>query len=484
MKKSPFCNFTLAGVSLNEYGLQIPSPFSSLNLSNNEKESMTQWTLRCVVGGDDSRKVNIAAFEALLYSAAQTASGYSNSSGIPVSFIYGWLKSDGTVEEYSSYQGFTLQFEVSTSGRYMIYTVKGWAELAVQSSMPALRIPEVRGIVQPSAIVEALAIGTKADKYYQLDIDHNDEPTLVQHGALTTSFNRYVRGTYTRQDNYTEFPGLLRLSKSYNVTRDAAGLNPKYKKLSQIQNNLTVSSVRKFMQKCLTDSTPQCSSFSFWIDEPSMTRPGIIHYKSDAGLLASYNSDVLEYGTANTNVLSLEGSYNGIAYNMTDMRFAQVGFVLDGVGHTILDNAQVTNSWSSSLASTFQTANIINDVNAIASQFTGNFTVKVPGTTKRYKIAQPVAVLVVAGNTISPITGIYNIVSVSQEVNAGFVTTLKLQRLTVSSANEVAAGRKIFVNGSSHYSSNSFIKTSNIKSPYHVDFGIMFPTFENLTLVS
>lgn len=482
MKKSPFCNFTLAGVSLNEYGLLIPSPFSSLTLSNTEQYSMTSWVLKCVVGGDDTRKVNIAAFEALLYSAAQTASGYSNSSGIPVSFIFGWLNSDGTVAEYSSYQGFTLQFEVSTSGRYMIYTVKGFAQLAVQSSMPALRIPEVRGFVQPSAIVEALAIGTKANLYYELDIDHNDVPTLIQHGALTTSFNQYIRGTYTGQDNYTQFPGLLRLSKAYNCTRDAAGLNPKYRTLSQLRNNLIVSPLANFMQKCLTDSAPQCASFSFWIDEPSMTRPGIIHYKSDAGLLSAYNSDVLEYGTANTNILSLEGSYNGVAYNMTDMRFSQVGFILDGSGNTILDNAEVTNSWSSSLAATFQTANIINDVNAMASQFTGNFTVKVPGTTKHYQLVQPISLLVAAGNTISPITGIYNIVSISHEINAGFVTTLKLQRLTVSSANEVAVNQGILVDGTSEYARNSFRKTSNIKTPYHVDFGIMYPTFEHLSL--
>ena len=91
MKKQPWCSFILAGMSLTDYGLEIPSPFSSLELSNSEIASFTSWTLRCTVGGDSSKKVNIAAFEALLYSAAQAASSYPNASGVPVSFAFGWL---------------------------------------------------------------------------------------------------------------------------------------------------------------------------------------------------------------------------------------------------------------------------------------------------------------------------------------------------------------------------------------------------------
>ena len=212
---------------------------------------MTSWTLRCVVGGDDKRKVNIAAFEALLYSAAQNANSYSNSSGIPVSFAFGWLDDHGNVTDYLSYQGFTIQFQVSTTGLYMIYEVTGYATLALQSSMPVLRIPEVCGIVQPSAIVEALAKSTKAINYYQLDIDHNDAPTLVNHAALTTSFNKYVRGTYSADDNYDEFPGLLRLSKSYSSSRDAAGLVYPFRKLSTVINNASVTPVENFLKKSI-----------------------------------------------------------------------------------------------------------------------------------------------------------------------------------------------------------------------------------------
>ena len=116
MKKQPWVNVVLAGTNLTEFGLMIPSPFSSLEIENSEISSATAWTLTCVVGGDNKRKVNVAAFEALLYSAAQEAYGYKNSSGIPVSFAYGWLDERGQVEQYTSYQGFTLKFNVSTSG--------------------------------------------------------------------------------------------------------------------------------------------------------------------------------------------------------------------------------------------------------------------------------------------------------------------------------------------------------------------------------
>ena len=161
MKKQAVCNFLLCGLSITEFGLKIPSPFTSLEISNSQLTSTTSWTLNCIVGGDDTRKVNVASFEALLYSAAQNADGYANSSGIPVSFMFGWADEDGNISEYTSYQGFTLQFKVSTDGRFMRYSLSGLASLAIQTSMPVLRIPELSGIVQPSAVLEALAKGIK-----------------------------------------------------------------------------------------------------------------------------------------------------------------------------------------------------------------------------------------------------------------------------------------------------------------------------------
>lgn len=478
MAKHPFCNFFLAGVALTDYGLVIPSPFTSLSLSNSEISSMTQWTLECIVGGDDKRRINISAFEALLYTSAQNASNYSNSSGIPVSFLFGWLDENGSVLESLSYQGFTLTFKVSTSGRCMKYSITGYASLAIQTSLPVLRVPELSGIVQPSAVVEGLAVAVKATNYYDLDIDHCDQPTLVNHGAMTTSFNSYVRGTYSGKDDYETFPGLLKLSKSYNASRDSAGLDSyKVRKLSQAINNRKVSPLSNFLKTSFTDTKPQSSSFSYWVDEPTMTSRGCIHYKSNAGLLGTYTKDTLEYGTANTNVLTLSGSYNGVAYNMTDMNYTQVGFNVDGSGNTIAQDYQVVNSWSSTLADVFQSANIINDVNAIASQFSGDFTVTIPGSTNKYNIAQPISLLVMSGNTISPITGIYNIISVSHDISSTFVTTLKLQRLVMSSANQVAAQQGILIRGSSSYPKLSYAKTKNIISTSKVDFGTIYPDF-------
>lgn len=480
MKKQHWCSFSLANVSLTEFGLEVPSPFVSLNLSNSEIASVTSWTLSVIIGGDDKKKANVAAFEALLYSAAQAASSYADSQGVPVSFAFGWLDDSGGISEYISYQGFTLQFKVSTSGLYMKYDVSGYASLAVQSSMPVLRIPEVSGFVQPSALVEGLAKSVKADSYYELDIDHNDVPTLVTHGSMTTSFNSYVRGTFNGTDDFDSFPGLLRLSKSYNGSRDAAGLAPGIRKLSQVINNRVVGAVDDYLKKSITDTTPQSTSFSYWVDEPTMTQPGVIHYKCNAGLLTTHVSDALIYGTPESNILSLSGSYNGVAYNMTDMRFSQVGFAVDGSGSTIIQDAQVVNSWSSSLAEVFQTVDIINDVNAIASQFSGDFVIQIPGSVKKYEIAQPISLIVMTGNTLSPVSGVYNIVSVSHSIGGDFVTTLKVQRLTMSSANQVAASQGIYVAGSTYYPRDSFNTTSNIKSPYKVDFGDLHPNFEHM----
>lgn len=480
MLKQPWVSFQLAGVSLTDFGLMIPSPFCSLELSNSEVTSMTSWTLKCVIAGDSTKKSNVAAFEALLYSAAQATSAYSNASGIPVSFSFGWLNSRGQISEYISYQGFTLQFKVSTNGMTMTYTVTGFAKQAMQSSSPVLRIPAVNGLVQPSAVVEALAIGTKAVTYYELDIDHNDAPTYISHGPLTTSFNSYVRGSYSGEDDFESFPGLLKLSKSYNGSREAAGLTSSVNKLSQVINNVLPESRSKYLKTSTVDTAPQCASFSYWVDEPTMTQPGVIHYKSNAGLQTSQAVDTLCYGTANSNVLTVSGSYNGVAYNMKDMRFASVGFTLDCSGETIIQNEEVVNSWSATLGDVYQSVNIINDVNAISTQFSGDFNVQIPGSLKKYSVAQPISLLVMSGNSVSPISGVYNIMSVTHTIGNTFITSLKLQRLALGSANQVATSQGIFVSGSGSYLTDKSQSTSNIINPYKVDFGQMYPTWEHM----
>lgn len=479
MKKQPFCSMLLAGVSLTDFGLEIPSPFCQLEISEAEIDSYTSWTLTVTVAGDSQRQMNASAFEALLYSGAQAASGYQNSSGIPVSFMFGWLDENGNVESHLSYQGWTLNFQNSSSGQFLVYTVTGYAQLGVQMSVPLINVPALCGIVQPSAVVEGLAKAVHADDYYNLDIDHCDAPTLVNHNAMTTSFTDYVRGNYTGEDDYQSFPGLLKLSTSYNFSREAAGLR-KVKKLSTAINNATVTPISEFLKSALTDYTPQASTFSFWVEEPTMTHMGTIHYKSNSGLFTSHYMDTLEYGTSNTNILSLTGSYNGVSYNISDMNLSYVGFTVDGSGNSIANSGQVVNSWSSSLADVFQTANIINDVNAMATQFSGDFTVTIAGSTKQYKLAQPVSLLVMLGNTVSPMSGIYNIMSVSHSINNSFTTSLKLQRLVMSSANQVATQQGLLVSNESSFGSSSYVKTSNVVSANKVDFGDIYPTFRDM----
>ena len=153
---------------------------------------------------------------------------------------------------------------------------------------------------------------------------------------------------------------------------------------------------------------------------------------------------------------------------------------VDGSGNTITQGSQVVNSWSSSVADVFQTSNIINDINALSTQFSADFTVQIPGSVSQFSVAQPVSLLVLSGGTVSPISGIYNIISVSHTISNTFVTTLKLQRLTMSSANEVAQAQNILVNGDSAYNRSSFTTTKNIITPYYVDFGEIYPTFEHM----
>lgn len=480
MLKQPFCNFMLAGISLCDFGLKIPSPFTKLTLTGAQILTETSWSLNCTVTGDAQKSVNIAAFEALLYSAAQNAAKQPTNKGIPVSFLFGWLDAKGNVNEYLSYQGYLYKYTVNTSGNYIQYTLTGLASRSQQSHMPVLRIPAICGIVQPSAVVEAVAKAAKATTYYMLDIDHNDVPTLVNHAPLTTSFNSYVRGEVSARDEYDNFPGLLRLSKSYNATRVAGGLKRGIKKISTLVNNLAPAEIKKYLRVAEVDTSPQCLPFSFWVDEPTMTRPGIIHYKSNASRLTTHAPDVLQFGTSTSNIMSLSGKYDGIAYNLTDMNFTQLGFAVDASGNTIAESTQVVNSWAADLPDVFQTANIINDINALASQFAEEFTVVIAGATRDYELAQPVSLVVMSGNTLSPITGVYNIMAVTHEISSTFLTTLRIQRLSISTANQTAAAQNIYVSGSSQYRNNSFTKTPNIITPYKVQLPDLYPNYENI----
>lgn len=481
MKKQPWCSFTLAGLSITRWGLKIPSPFCSLTLNNSETDSYTSWELQVTVGGDSSRNINVAAFEALIYSAAQQSSGYQNASGIPVSFMFGWIDDkEGGVDSYVSYQGWTLKYNAKTSGRFMSYTLTGYASQIMKTNMPVLNIPALTGYVQPSAVLEGLAKGIKATDYYQLDIDHCDSPTLVSHNAMTTSFTSYVKGEKTGQDDFNAFPGLVTLSKSYNATRDAAGIKGGSDKLSTYMNNASTSTLKDALIPSLTDKTPQSSTFSFWVDEPTATQPGTIHYKCTSAIMASQDQRILKYGTPDSNILSISGSYDGVAYNMSDMSFSTLGFSLDGSGNTIVNDTNVTNNWSTSLENVYQSANIINDINALATQFSGEFSVSIPGSVRGYTICEPITLIIMSGNTLSPMSGVYNIKSVSHSIGVTFVTNLTLQRLSISKANEVASGAGIYVTGSKNGQSGSFTPTSNVKSTGKVDFGTMYPTWADI----
>lgn len=480
MKKQCFCQMLLAGVSLTDYGLKIPSPFCSLYIKNSETDSYTSWELTVTVGGDSERKMNVAAFEALIYSAAQT-DGYNNASGIPVSFMFGWLDEDsGGVESYVTYKGWTLKYSLKTSGRFLTYVLTGYASQILKTNMPVLNIPAVNGVVQPSAVVRGLAKAIKADSYYELDIDQCDSPTLVSHNAMTTSFTAYVRGEKTGEDDYDTFPGLLTLSKTYNATREAAGIEGGSKQLSSYLNNASTQTLKNALKNGPADDTPQTATFSFWIDEPTMTNPGIIHYKSTNAILASKDTRVLKYGTSDTNILSISGSYDGVAYNMSNMNFASLGFDVDNTGQEIANTLSVVNSWSSSLEHVYQSASIINDINALATQFSGQFTVDIPGVTRGYTICEPISLIVMSGNTLSPVSGVYNIKSVSHKISSTFITTLELQRLSISSANQVAVSAGIYVTGSADKANEARTTTPNIKSTGLVDFGELYPTWEHL----
>ena len=63
-----------------------------------------------------------------------------------------------------------------------------------------------------------------------------------------------------------------------------------------------------------------------------------------------------------------------------------------------------------------------------------------------------------------------------------FVTTLKVQRLVMSSANEVATSQGITIaNGAD--ATYAYTPTKNILSTNKVDFGNIYPTYEDVLVI-
>ena len=76
-------------------------------------------------------------------------------------------------------------------------------------------------------------------------------------------------------------------------------------------------------------------------------------------------------------------------------------------------------------------------------------------------------------------SGIYSIMSVTHSVSDTFITTLKLKRLVMSSANQTAASQGLLVSNESSIGS-AYSKTDNVISESKVDFGEMYPTFSDM----
>jgi hypothetical protein len=485
----PFIAVSMAGVSLTDLGYKIPSPLVGISITNATVRSALMWELTLNVAGDASRIANIAAIEGLWYQAKQAAKNSGYKRGIPVSIILGWQSPDGQVVESMDIEGWTMQFDCNVpESQHLQYIIKGYGQTAVPANMPTIRIPPISGVVQPSAVLTALCEALKADTYYDLDIDRNDSPTFISHGTVQTSFTRYVRGGRSVNDNFGDFPGLQPLATNVMGNSQAYGLiTDQIRNMGILVNNVPVGERTPYFRSDINDRPDVVNTFSFWVDEPTMTQRGKINFKSDAVLRIKQNYDQLILGGNETNIFSLSGSYNGVAYTLKNINAGKIGFTVDGTGNAIASVQPSATAFSASLADVFNSANEINNVNAIATQFSSKITITMAGNVRGYELAQPVTVTVLMGNTLSPISGIYRVMEVTQRLDARFITTLVCQRLDTGSANDVADGVMAGVSTLTTVSGDTSLQrtiranqTSNIISPRLVELGTITPTFENL----
>jgi hypothetical protein len=448
------------------------------------------WELTLNVAGDASRKANIAAIEGLWYQAEKAAKNSGYKRGIPVSIMVGWQSPDGQVLECMDIEGWTMQFSVNVpESQHLQYTIKGFGQTAVPTNMPTIRIPAIRGIVQPSAILEALCESLNADNYYDLDIDRFDTPTYISHGIIQTSFTRYVRGNKTKDDGFGDFPGLQPLATQVMGGGQAYGLiTDQVKDMGMLVNNVREGERSPYFRSDVNDRPDTVNTFSFWVDEPTMTQRGKINFKSDAVLRVKQNHDQLILGGNETNIFSLSGTYDSVAYTLKNINAGRIGFTVDGTGNAIASVQPSVSSFSGSLAEVFNSANEINNVNAIATQFSSKITITMAGNVRGYELAQPVTVTVLSGNTLSPISGIYRVMEVTHQLTGSrFITTLVCQRLDTGSPNDAANGATDGINSIATVAGDPVLQrtmrnsqTSNIISPRLVELGNLANTFDNL----
>lgn len=440
---APYMQLIINDTAMRSIGYKVPSPLVSIALENAESGLQTNFTAVLHIYGDARNKIHVGSFEMMLYEFAQM----QGDSTMPCYIELGWAEDD-KVTESLKIQAIFIEFTAAVKTNYMEYTIKGIGNFTSAGNISGLALPAVRGIYQPSRVLEATLDYIKAYEVFDYDIDHDDEAVPINRPAAITSLGEFVLGNDSQ-------PGILQQSYSEGSKSAAYRLPSNLASADYRKAGYTNEQITELLGPPVSQTQRSASAYSFSIVDPTFHQRGVIRYKNNVNLANYASSDVLMWGGLYTNILNITATYNGVTQQLLGTgAIIQTGMALSLQGNRVVSSANRQNSYAANAHAMYAAGNVINNLNAISTQFNTDIQVTIVGQPKVFQIAEAISVLVYSGGTLNPITGVYRIMKVRHNINGtSYTTTLTLQRLDLITANNTAAAlagytQPITVNGS------------------------------------
>lgn len=426
---APYMQLIIQDTALRSPGFKVPSPLVSISLENAESGLQTNFTAVIHVYGDARNKIHVGSFEMMLYEFAQM----QGDSVLPCYIEIGWADADKIVSSLKI-QGLFVQFKAAVKSNYMEYTLQGIGNFTNAGNIRGIALPAVRGRYRPSDVLEAALDFIKADEVFDYDIDHDDEVVPMNRPASVTSLGEFVLGS-------GEQTGLIQQSYSEGSKSSAYRLPGKLSSGDYRKCGYTNEEITRMMGPPVSQTQRSASAYTFSIVDPTFHERGVIRYKNNVNLANYVSSDTLIWGGLYTNILSITATYDGVTQQLLGSGISvQTGMAVSLNGDTYMSTANRQNSYASTAESMFAAGNVINNLNAISTQFNTDIQVTIVGQPKVFQIAEAIRVLVYSGGTLNPVTGVYRIMKVRHNVTGtAYTTTLNLKRLDLITANDTAA---------------------------------------------
>lgn len=436
--RQPYMQFVIQNIALRSLGYKIPSPLVSINLTNAESGIQTNFKVTLHITGDQRKQSHIGAFEMMLYEFAQMR----GDSTTPCYIEMGWADESGVLESLSV-QGIFIQFTSTVHTGYTEYVLEGIGNFTNTATIRGIAIPAIRGNFRPSDVVEAVLDYVNAGDVFDYDIDHDDEVVPISKPSCVTSLGEYVNGSSSQR-------GLIQQSYCEGSRSCAYGLPKNRPTGMYLKAGYTKEEIHRLMGAPLAQTQRSASSYTFSITEPTFHTRGVIRYKNNVNLANYVTDDVLIWGGLYTNIMSISATYQGVTQQLLGSgTTVQTGMGITLKGESLKTQANRQNSYAATIGSMYSAGNVLNNLNALSTQFNTNVQIQVVGKPKVFQVADAVRVVVYTGGTLNPITGVYRIIKVAHNITGtSYTTTLTVQRLDLITANDTAASMAGYTNTS------------------------------------